>query len=140
MLFICLIGYWYGNKIGLITGFAYGILQFIQEPYFLNVFQMCCDYLFAFVALGLAGTFAGKKHGLIKGYLLAVFVRGVFHSIGGYLFWMSYMPDNFPKSISAIYPIVYNYSFLGVEAMLTIVVLSIPSVQKALENIKRNVI
>ena len=31
MLFIVLIGYWYGAKAGLLTGFAYGLLQFILE-------------------------------------------------------------------------------------------------------------
>ena len=32
MLFICLIGYWYGPGVGILTGLAYGTLQFIQEP------------------------------------------------------------------------------------------------------------
>ena len=30
MLFICLIGYWYGPGVGIMTGLAYGILQFLQ--------------------------------------------------------------------------------------------------------------
>ena len=30
MLFITLIGYWYGPKVGLTAGFAYGILLFLQ--------------------------------------------------------------------------------------------------------------
>ena len=30
MLFICLIGYWYGTRVGILTGLAYGILQFLQ--------------------------------------------------------------------------------------------------------------
>lgn len=73
---------------------------------------------------------------LIKGYLLAVFARGAFHSLGGYLYWMSYMPENFPKSLTAIYPIVYNYSYLLAEAVLTVIILSIPAVSKALNQIK----
>ena len=36
MLFISLIGYWYGVKAGMITGLAYGFLQFMQEPYILS--------------------------------------------------------------------------------------------------------
>ena len=51
MLFICLIGYWYGLKVGILTGLAYGILQFLQEPYVLSIFQVCCDYVLAFACL-----------------------------------------------------------------------------------------
>ena len=45
MLFIVLVGNWYGVKTGVLVGFAYGMLQFLQEPYVLSVFQVCCDYL-----------------------------------------------------------------------------------------------
>ena len=38
MLFIVLIGYWYGPKIGILTGLVYGIFQFLQEPYVLKLF------------------------------------------------------------------------------------------------------
>ena len=34
MLFIVLIGFWYGPKAGIITGFAYGLLQFVLDPVF----------------------------------------------------------------------------------------------------------
>jgi len=139
MLFICLIGYWYGVRVGIVTGFAYGILQFIQEPYFLNVLQVCCDYLFAFAALGLSGLFAGKKNGLLKGYLFAVFARGLFHVLGGYLFWMSDMPASFPKSIAFLYPFIYNYSFLLAEAAITVVLLLLPPVQKALKQVQKTI-
>ena len=33
MLFIVLIANWYGAKTGILVGFAYGLLQFIQGPY-----------------------------------------------------------------------------------------------------------
>lgn len=136
MLFIVLIANWYGAKIGILAGLAYGILQFLQEPYVLNFVQVCCDYILAFAALGIAGLFRNKKYGLIKGYIVGILARGAFHAIGGYLFWMSYMPENFPKSLTAVYPIVYNYSFILAEGVLTIILLSIPAVTKALNQIK----
>lgn len=71
MLFIVLIANWYGVGTGIMAGFAYGILQFIQEPYILSFFQVCCDYILAFAALGLAGLFAKQSHGLLKGYIIA---------------------------------------------------------------------
>lgn len=43
-----------------------------------------------------------------------------------------YMPDNFPKSLTALYPIIYNYSYILLEGVLTIAVISIPAVSSAL--------
>ena len=140
MLFIVLIANWYGVGTGITAGLAFGILQFIQEPYVLSFFQVCCDYIFAFAALGVAGFFAKQKHGLLKGYIAAVIARGFFHSLGGYLYWMSYMPDNFPKSLTAVYPIVYNYSYLLAEGIITVIVISIPAVAKALTQVKKSAI
>lgn len=137
MLFICLTGYWYGLGTGMLTGLAYGILQFLQEPYVLSPFQVCCDYILAFAGLGLAGAFTRQTDGLRKGYLLGITVRGAFHALGGYLYWMDYMPENFPQSISRLYPIVYNYSFILAEGVLTLAVVSLPPVKNALGQIRR---
>ena len=135
MLFITLVGYWYGVGAGLLVGLAYGILQFIQEPYFLTFWQVCFDYLFAFAALGLSGLCRKGKHSLQIGYLIGVFGRLVFASIAGYVYWMSYMPENFPKSLAAIYPVVYNGAYLGAEAILTLIVLAVPAVRQAINRV-----
>ncbi len=137
MLFIVLIGNWYGVQTGILVGLTYGILQFIQEPYVLSFFQVCCDYILAFAALGVSGFFAKSKNGLLKGYIAAVIARGAFHSLGGYLYWMDYMPENFPQALRSVYPIVYNYSYLLAEAVITIVVISIPAVSKGLARVKQ---
>lgn len=138
MLFICLIGYWYGTGVGIMTGLAYGILQFLQEPYVLSLFQVCCDYVLAFAALGLSGLFHKSKNGLVKGYILGILVRGLFHTIGGYLYWMDYMPENFPQALSSVYPIVYNYSYILAEGVLTVIVILLPPVSKALAQVKKS--
>lgn len=137
MLFIVLVANWYGVQTGILVGLAYGILQFIQEPYVLSFFQVCCDYILAFAALGVAGFFAKSSHGLVKGYIAAVIARGAFHALGGYLYWMDYMPSNFPKALTSVYPIVYNYSFLLAEAVITLIIISIPAVGKGLVRIKQ---
>ena len=139
MLFITLIGYWYGLKAGLIAAFAYSILQFIQGggSYILTPLQVCCDYFFAFTALGFSGLFHHKKNGLLKGYLLGIFLRGLFHTIGGYLYWMEYMPESFPQSLAAIYPIVYNYSYILIEGVATVLVILLPPVKNALNQVKQ---
>lgn len=139
MLFVTLIGYWYGPKIGLICGFAYGILQFIQGggTYILSPLQVLLDYIFAFAALGLSGFFYKSKNGLIKGYIFAIVMRGVFASLAGYVYWMDYMPENFPQVISRLYPICYNYAYILLEGAATIVILLLPPVKKAMAYGKR---
>lgn len=139
MLFVTLIGYWYGPSIGLCAGFAYGMLQFVQDggSYILSPLQACLDYIIAFAALGCSGFFADKKNGLIKGYLAAILARGLFHTIGGYLYWMDYMPESFPSSLAVIYPIAYNYSYILAEGVITIIILYLPPVQSAMARVKK---
>lgn len=138
MLFVTLIGYWYGPQIGLCAGFAYGLLQFVQDggSYILSPLQACLDYIVAFAALGCSGFFSNKKNGLMKGYLFAILVRGLFHTIGGYLYWMDYMPESFPASLAVVYPIAYNYSYILAEGIITVIILAIPAVRSAMARIK----
>ncbi len=138
MLFVVLVGYWYGPKIGIVAGFAYGFLQFVQDGggYILSPLQVCLDYVVAFAALGCSGFFYKSKNGLLKGYLFAIFLRGIFHTIGGYLYWMDYMPESFPASLAIIYPIAYNYSYIVAEGIITVVILLIPSVKNAMAKVK----
>ena len=78
-----------------------------------------------------------SKYGLVKGYIIAVLARGAFHAIGGYLYWMDYMPDSFPKALASLYPILYNYSYLLVEGVITVIIISIPAVSKGLARVKQ---
>ena len=139
MLFITLIGYWYGHKIGLTCAFAYGIMQFLQGggTYILSPMQACLDYFFAFAALGVSGFFYKKKNGLVIGYIVAILARGLFHTIGGYIYWMDYMPESFPSSLAAIYPICYNYAYILLEGVVTVIILMLPPVKKAMSYAKR---
>ena len=139
MLFVSLVGYWYGIEAGLIAGFIYGCLQFIQGggSYILDPLQACLDYFFAFTALGLTGLFKNlKKYPFEIGYVVAVLIRGALHSLGGYLYWMDYMPDNFPDSLKTIYPIAYNYAYIIPEMVITLIVISLPPVKKALDRVR----
>ena len=138
MLFVALIGFMYGPSIGLTCGLAYGILQFIQGGggYILTPMQVAFDYILAFMALGLSGFFHKNKNGLLVGYLVAIFARGILHSIGGYIYWMDYMPDDFPSSLTVIYPICYNFAYILVEGLITVIIISLPPVKKALAQVK----
>jgi thiamine transporter len=141
MFFICFVGYVYGVKVGFTTAFAYSLLQFIQTggSFFLSPFQVCCDYFFAFTALGIAGFWFNKKNGLVKGFIVAALVRGLFHTIGGYIYWMDYMPEWFPASLRNVYSIVYNYSYILGEMIATLVVVNVPAVKHGIERIKASI-
>jgi len=133
MFFITLIGYWYGLKAGLMTAFAYGLLQLIIDPYVLSIPQMICDYPLAFGALGLSGIFCEKKHGLMLGYLTGVAGRFVFAFLSGLIFFGYYAPEGMHP---AVYSFLYNGSYIGAEALLTVLVLMIPAVRTALDSVR----
>ncbi len=135
MLFIALIGNWYGLTTGLITGLAYGLLQLVIDPYILSIPQLVLDYFLAFGALGLSGIFSKSKNGLIKGYLLSVFGRFIFSTISGYIFFPTFMPEFLDNAL--VYSICYNGFYIGAEAALTLVLLMLPPVNKALNEIKK---
>lgn len=137
MFFITFTGYIFGLRIGLLVAFAYSMLQFLQGPYILSLFQVGCDYLLAFTCLGLSGCFQKKKHGLVIGYLVAVFGRGVFHVLGGYLYWMDYMPETFPKALAFGYPVIANFVPILIEAAVTVLLISLSPVKKSLERVKK---
>lgn len=137
IMFICLIGYIYGAKIGLITGVAYGILQFITGPYIYAPLQVLLDYPLAFGALGLAGFFSAKKHGLVIGYLVGAFGRYVCHVISGYIFFAAYAPEGMNPFV---YTVGYNLTYILPEAIATVVILSLPPIAKAIAQVKRQAI
>lgn len=135
MLFVTLIGYWFGPYVGLTSAFAYGLLQFIIEPVFYTIPQMFLDYLLAFGALGLSGFFSGRKHGLQLGYISAVIGRYIFTVISGVVFFGAYAPEGTP---AIVYSLGYNATYIVPEAVVTLIIISIPAVTKALAAIKKN--
>ena len=74
LLPIIAFAYAYGAVPGLLVGFAYGLLQMIQDPYIVGVVQALLDYPLAFGCIALAGI-ARKlpdTYGWLVGVLLAV--------------------------------------------------------------------
>lgn len=135
MLFVCLAGYFYGPVTGVLTASAYGILQFIVQPYIVFPLQVLVDYLFAFGSLGLSGLFYKSKNGLLKGYLIGVLGRYIFAVISGWIFFSEYAWEGWA---ALPYSLVYNGIYIGAEALLTVIIISVPAVKKGLERIKIN--
>lgn len=138
MFFIAVIGYWYGLKTGLAAAVAYGVLQLVLNPYILNIPQVLLDYILGFGALGLSGIFSKSKNGLIKGYLAGVAGRFLCSFLSGWIFFAVYTPEFFNSAI--LYSIVYNGSYIGIEALATVIVITLPPVKKALAYVKNNIV
>lgn len=133
MLFICLAGYIYGPATGILTGAAYGVLQFLIEPYILSPIQVLVDYPFAFGALGLSGFFSSSKNGLIKGYILGILGRYVFAVISGWIFFGEYAWEGWN---ALPYSLAYNGCYIFAEAAVTVIILLIPAVTRGLNQVK----
>ena len=136
MLMICMIGYWYGPVIGLISAFAYSILQFITGPYVLHPVQVILDYPLAFTALGLSGFFYKKKNGLLIGFIVGASVRLLFHCISGAIFYTEYLGSAMDKLSALLTGVVYNMSYIVPEMILTIILISLPQVKNAINRVR----
>ncbi len=135
MLFICLIGYLYGTRSGILAGIACGLMDLILKPYVVHPVQLMIDYPIAFGCLGLSGIFAKSKFGLIKGYILGVAGRYICHVLSGIIFFSMYAGNQHPM----IYSLGYNATYIVPEAVVTLIILAFPSVQVALTEVKRQV-
>ncbi|MBQ3105391.1 MAG: energy-coupled thiamine transporter ThiT [Lachnospiraceae bacterium] len=136
MLVVSLIGHWYGPGPGLISAVSYGILQFITGPYVVHPAQVLLDYPLAFGALGLSGFFRNGKYGLMVGYLVGVAGRFFFAMVSGLIFYTTYVSDLKENMLAVWASTAYNLSYILPEALLTVVLLSVPSVKKALGKLK----
>lgn len=128
MLPLQLFSYAFGVIPGILTGIAYGVLQFLQTPSllpiapFFAVCQLILDYVLAFGLIGLAGVF-GKKRGndqrrLSYGIVLACVLRFVCSVASGVLFFAEYAGDQNPLW----YSVVYNGSYMLPEMLISVVI------------------
>lgn len=136
MVPIVLIGYWFGVKRGVMAGICLGLLNLIFGPYVIHPAQMLLDYPIAFGALGLSGVFRDRKSGLVYGYIFAVFCRYICAVISGIIFFGEYAPEGFNPVTWSLW---YNLTYLGAEALITVIILSLPPVIKALEGLKNRI-
>ncbi len=134
MLVCCLPGYFFGLGAGIMTGLAYGVLQLLIDPYVLYPMQLIVDYLLAFGALGLSGIFSQTKNGLLKGYLTAVLGRYVFAVLSGCIFFGAYAWEGWGV---LPYSLVYNGTYIFAEAAISVIIILLPPVKRAIGRIRR---
>ena len=136
MLFAMLPAWFYGASTGFLCGLVYGLIQFLLGPYFLTLPQFLFDYIFAFMIMGAAGFFYRSKNSLLIGYIAAALGRYVMATIAG-LIWYSLGSVIWEGWSPLPYSLAYNIIYIGPEMLLTIIVISIPAVKKALNRVKK---
>lgn len=136
MLFIMLPAWMYGVKEGVICGLLYGLLQFALDPCFISIPQVILDYVLAFSVMGIAGFWKNSPYGLLKGYGAAVTARWIVASLAG-LVWVSLGYTAWDGWSPLPYSCVYNGAYIFTEAIVTVAVILMPPVKKALEKLKK---
>ena len=140
MLPILLVGYKYGPRWGLLTGFAYSLIQLLIDAGLLSGFagmhwqsilgSVLLDYIVAFSALGLSGIYGYGFGRFIGGMVTAVAVRFVSHVVSGAVIFYAYAFDSgsFPENLAFLrghvlgYSLAYNAFYLLPDLALCLVV------------------
>lgn len=134
MVPILLIAFMYGPEIGFLTGFLYGIITLILDPYILSPIQVLFDYPLPFTALGIAGFFKNKK---TIGISIAVLVRFICHFISGVAFFGSYAPEGMSP---IIYSTIVNAPMVGIEGIICIIILAVLPIERIIHASSTNTI
>lgn len=118
MLPIMLFSACYGMGPGMLAGLAYGILQYFQDPWFLNVWEFIFDWLIAFAALGLAGiAWKKKEKWLYVSIPIAVLGRAISAILAGIIIANDYLAQGQPLEIGEMTfssPILFSMVYNGV--------------------------
>lgn len=128
MLPIFMFAYAYGVAPGLMIGFAYGLLQFVQGGWFVHPVQFLLDYPLAFAMLGFCGVARRlpDSWGMIPGILLGTVLRFFCAFLTGVFFWGEGAGD---QNV-LIYSAVYNGTYLIPETAICLAFAMVPQIRK----------
>ncbi|MCI1966612.1 MAG: energy-coupled thiamine transporter ThiT [Oscillospiraceae bacterium] len=130
MLPVLLIGYKYGFKWGILTGFTYGVIQLLLDVAAIMSWGLTptavaasfvFDYLIAFTCLGLAGIYGRGFSKFVAGMFTAVVLRFASHFVSGVTAYASWLPAEWQGHL-CLYSIAYNGSFLLPDFIICLVV------------------
>ncbi len=135
---LMLYSYMFGIRRGVVIGALYGLLQFVQAPWFYHPVQFLLDYPIAFSAIGLTGLFNEiglfpkiKPLGFALGALIAVTLRYFSHVISGIFVFGSGDPENYG---AVAWSFLYN-SFVYVDFAFDLVIGVVITASKSLMNL-----
>lgn len=136
MIPILMFAYAYGVGPGLMIGFAYGLLQFVQGGWFVHPIQFLLDYPLAFAMLGFAGIAQRfpERWSMIPGILLGVCLRFLCAFLTGVFFWGEGAGD---QNV-LVYSAVYNGAYLIPETIICLVIAMVPQIRKLSRQLSLN--
>ena len=130
MLPLVMTSFIYGPKWGLVTAFAFSLVQMILgvhnvlygTSFLMMVVIALLDYIVAYTVIGLAGIFKGKFKNriaeIVIGTVLALSLRLLCHFLSGWMIWDALWPNNLGMA-SWLYSITYNGSYMIPEIVIT---------------------
>lgn len=125
-----LIAYRYGLGIGVLTGFLYGMINLLLNPFIVHPVQVLFDYPLPYMAMGLAGLWKGH---LYAGTALAFIGRFVCHFISGVVFFASYAPKGMNPML---YSLTANAAYLLPEFIICCIILKLLPLKRLLNAMK----
>lgn len=124
MIPVLLIAFIYGPEVGCLTGFLYGVITLILDPYILHPIQVLFDYPLPFTALGIAGFFKQRR---LVGVSIAMLVRFLCHLISGIVFFGSFAPEGVSP---VVYSLLVNGPMIGIEGIICLVILAVLPIER----------
>lgn len=135
MLPIALCAYLIGTRNGVMAGMALGLVNLIVNPFVVHPLQLLLDYPLAFAALGAGGPLRNTKAGLPLVYIVGIAGRFICSTLSGVIFFGSYAEGTGLSPL--LYSAVYNGTYIGAEGVITLLVILLPPVRAAIENIRK---
>jgi len=133
MLPIILLGYLLGTRWGVLGGLVLGIINLMFGGYVIHPAQLVLDYLLAFAVMGLSGLVRNRKNGLTLGYIIGITARYICAFLSGWIFFGEYAPEGFNAVTWSLW---YNFTYLAVEGVITLIVINIPAVKSQIARLK----
>ena len=122
------------------AGCAYGLLQLIEDFYVIHPLQLLVDYPLAFAAVALCCLvnvlpIKNVRVKLVVAVLLGYLGRYIMATISGAVFFA----DSAGEQNAWIYSLGYNITYLGIEAVISAVIVCIPGFDRLLETMRKAV-
>ena len=121
----------FGPTYGIIAGFAYGMINLIQDPFIIHWAQFFLDYPLSYGALGLAGLY---RKNIAVSCLIGGFGRFFMNFLSGVIFFGSYAP---PGMNVVLYSLVVNGLVIGTDTLVCVVVSFIPQIKNAIKQVQK---
>lgn len=125
---IIIYSYFYGPVRGLLAGIVYGLLQFIQDSWFLTPVQFILDYVLAFASIALAGVYKKilpEKAAVLVGAASVGLARLIMHILAGIIFFNAgFVYEGLPTSSALLYSTLYNVTYVVPDILISIGVIA----------------